>query len=144
MNKLLFPHWVQKVAIWVCIALLAVVFYLTFRAVASDFERDIVSSRAQVSILVTLFYTSIFCCIFSREKREDEFISSMRLRAVAIVAFIAFLSVIVMNVVHVSLPTEKYDAFKEWRMESFWNGKYIMDLAVLYFLIFKLSISRKS
>ena len=143
MNKLLFPHWVQKVAIWVCFALLAMLFYV-FYTMTSDVEGSVFSSRAQVSVVAILFYSSIFCCIFSREKREDEFISSMRLRAVAIVAFIAFLSVIVMNIVHVSLPTEKYDAFREWRKESFWNGNWIMDFAILYFLIFKLSISRKS
>jgi hypothetical protein len=42
------------------------------------------------------------------------------------------------------LPTDKYDAFMEWRKESFWNGNWILDFAILYFLIFKLSISRKS
>ena len=62
----------------------------------------------------------------------------------AIVAFIAFFSVIVLNIVQALLPEDSFNAFKEWRKESFWNGKYIMDLAVLYFLIFKLSISRKS
>ena len=140
MNKLLFPHWVQKVAIWVCLLSVAVVITVMVLSVYKDFD----TYRWFQALMVIIIYFSIFCCIFSREKREDEFISSMRLRAVAIVAFIAFFSVIVLNIVQALLPEDSFNAFKEWRKESFWNGKYIMDLAVLYFLIFKLSISRKS
>ena len=140
MNKLLFPHWVQKVAIWVCLLSVALVITVIVLSLYKDFD----TYRWFQALMVIIIYFSIFCCIFSREKQEDEYISSMRLRAVAIVAFIAFLSVIVLNIVQVSLPKEKYDAFRDWRKESFWSGKYIMDLAILYFLIFKLSISRKS
>ena len=140
MNTLLFPHWVQKVAIWVCF----ITFILFFATIFLSLNLDFKVGRLFDSVMVTIIYLSIFCCIFSREKREDEFISSMRLRSVAIVAFIAFLMVVVLNIVQAFLPVEMYDSFKEWRKNTFWNGEPIMDLAILYFLIFKLSISRKS
>ena len=140
MNKLLFPHWVQKVAKVACITLFVIMSVLLLFSLSSD----LAVKRVLVSVLAILFYISIFCCIFSREKQEDEYIASMRLRAVAIVAFIAFMMVILLNIVQVSLPAERYDAFREWRKNELWDGRLIIILAILYFVIFKSSIDKKS
>ena len=140
MNKLLFPHWVQKVAMVACITIFVVISILLLFSLSGD----LAVRRVLVSVLAILFYISVFCCIFSREKREDEYIASMRLRAVAIVAFIAFLAVILLNIIQVSLPTERYSAFKEWRQRALCDGRLIIELAILYFVIFKSSIDKKS
>ena len=63
-----------------------------FRSVYNDMAT---SKALELGLLIVLFI-SIFCCVFSREKREDEYISKMRLQSVAIVAAIAFLVAIVM------------------------------------------------
>lgn len=140
MNKLLFPNWVQKVSMGVCIICVIFIFTTLYRSAIKDIDPD----RLYDTIPLIILYLSVFCCIFSREKREDEYISNMRLKAVATVAFIAFFIIIVLNIIQISLPLERFDAMKEWRKDHFWNGNFIIDLAILYFLVFKFSISRKS
>ena len=120
-----------------CITIFVVISILLLFSLSGD----LAVRRVLVSVLAILFYISVFCCIFSREKREDEYIASMRLRAVAIVAFLA---VILLNIIQVSLPTERYSAFKEWRQRALWDGRLIIELAILYFVIFKSSIDKKS
>lgn len=92
------------------------------------------------SITLIIFFLSIFFCIFSEEEIEDEYIQTLRLRSVAIVACIAFLFVIMLDVIQLAVTHEVYEAVRQWRMNFFWNGNFIVYLAVLYLIIFKFSV----
>ncbi len=94
MDKMLFPHWVQRVS------------------------------------------------FFSREKREDEYISKMRLQSVAIVAAIAFLVAIVMNIINLVKLYDGPDDMEVYNIRMFRNGNFIIQMAVLYFIVFKIKVRR--
>ena len=65
MNKMLFPHWVQCVSLAVFILDYIAMMVFVFRSVYND----IATSKAlELGLLIVLFI-SIFCCVFSREKR---------------------------------------------------------------------------
>lgn len=99
------------------------------------------SKTLELGLLIVLFI-SIFCCVFSREKCEDEYISKMRLQSVAIVAAIAFLLAIVMNIINLAKLYDGPDDMEVYNIRMFRNGKFIIQMAILYFIIFKIKIRR--
>ena len=138
MNKMLFPHWVQHVALAVFILDYIAMMVFIFRSAGNDMATNKV---LELGLLILLF-VSIFCCVFSREKREDEYISRMRLQSVAIVAAIAFLVAIVMNIIYLTSLFDGTDKMEMYNIRMFRNGTFIIKMAILYFIIFKFKIRR--
>lgn len=135
MTRYLFPHKVQKISM-----LVFLIDILVMCAILSYGVHHQPIGMKIESVLVIIMYLSIFVCVFSKEKIEDEFISSLRLKSLAIVSFLGFAFIIILDIVHVLLPYEGFLAMKEWRIDHFWNGNYYVDLAILYFIILKISI----
>ena len=136
MKPHLLPHITQKIALLIILFVLI----LFFTVAISDATNGTQIGHWFDSLCVIVLYVAILCCLFSCEKIEDECISSLRLRSIAIVSLIGLLLVIVLNVIQVILPFDKYQIVKEWRKEYFWNGCFLIDLAVLYFILFKISV----
>jgi len=138
MNKMLFPHWVQRVSLAVFILDYIAMMVFIFRSVYNDMAT---SKALELGLLIVLFI-SIFCCVFSREKREDEYISKMRLQSVAIVAAIAFLVAIVMNIINLAKLYDGPADLEMYNIRMFRNGNFIIQMAVLYFIVFKIKVRR--
>ncbi|MBR4479278.1 MAG: hypothetical protein IKO88_04670 [Bacteroidales bacterium] len=138
MDKMLFPHWVQRVSLAVFILDYIAMMVFVFRSVYNDVAT---SKELELGLLIVLFI-SIFCCVFSREKREDEYISKMRLQSVAIVAAIAFLVAIVMNIINLVKLYDGPDDMEVYNIRMFRNGNFIIQMAVLYFIVFKIKVRR--
>ena len=138
MDKMLFPHWVQRVSLAVFILDYIAMMVFIFRSVYNDMAT---SKALEFGLLIVLFI-SIFCCVFSREKREDEYISKMRLQSVAIVAAIAFLVAIVMNIINLVKLYDGPDDMEVYNIRMFRNGNFIIQMAVLYFIVFKIKVRR--
>ena len=138
MNKMLFPHWVQRVALAVFILDYITMMVLIYWSAS----KDVATNKALELGLLILLFISIFCCVFSREKREDEYISKMRLQSVAIVAAIAFLVAIVMNIIYLTSLFNGTDKMEMYNIRMFRNGTFIIKMAILYFIIFKFKIRR--
>ena len=138
MNKMLFPHWVQRVALAVFIVDYIAMMVLIYWSAS----KDVVTNKVLELGLLILLFVSIFCCVFSREKCEDEYISKMRLQSVAIVAAIAFLVAIVMNIIYLTSLFNGTDKMEMYNIRMFRNGTFIIKMAILYFIIFKFKIRR--
>lgn len=41
------------------------------------------------------------------------------------------------------VPYDQFDAIKQWRMDFFWNGNFVINLAILYYIIFPVNIQIK-
>ena len=135
MNNFPLPHKFQKIAMVVFIVNLLIAIAL----ISSSVFNGTTTARILQSLIVIIFYLSILCCLFSQEKVEDEYISSLRLRTISIVAFIGLAIIVFLNFYQSLLPTDKFEALKAWRKDHFWNGNYVLYMAVLYFVIFKFS-----
>ena len=135
---MLFPHWVQRVSLAVFILDYIAMMVFIFWSVYNDMAT---SKALELGLLIVLFI-SIFCCVFSREKREDEYISKMRLQSVAIVAAVAFLVAIVMNIIHLVKLYDGPDDMEVYNIRMFRNGIFIIQMAILYFIIFKIKIRK--
>ncbi len=140
-NRYLLPHKWQNIGL--------IAFILSFIAIFSHIvfsmlESSLCNSRLLVSILGCMMYLSLGIVLFSEEKHEDEYVHKKRLNAIAICAILCFAIILIMNIVQAFLSVEAYEAFKEWRMENFWNGKLIMRAAVLYWIIFKFSLTKRN
>lgn len=138
MNKMLFPHGVQRVSLAVFILDYIAMMVFIFWSVYNDMAT---SKALELGLLIVLFI-SIFCCVFSREKREDEYISKMRLQSVAIVAAVAFLVAIVMNIINLVKLYDGPDDMEVYNIRMFRNGIFIIQMAILYFIIFKIKIRK--
>ena len=138
MNKMLFPHWVQRVALAVFIVDYIAMMVLIYWSAS----KDVATNKVLELGLLILLFVSIFCCVFSREKCEDEYISKMRLQSVAIVAAIAFLVAIVMNIIYLTSLFNGTDKMEMYNIRMFRNGTFIIKMAILYFIIFKFKIRR--
>ena len=138
MNKMLFPHWVQRVALAVFIVDYIAMMVLIYWSAS----KDVATNKVLELGLLILLFVSIFCCVFSREKYEDEYISKMRLQSVAIVAAIAFLVAIVMNIIYLTSLFNGTDKMEMYNIRMFRNGTFIIKMAILYFIIFKFKIRR--
>ena len=80
--------------------------------------------------------------MFSEEKVEDEMISHLRLRAVAISAIIVIGFKLIEQIVWVLLPMDFSDSFRDIRND--FKGDSISIMIILYLLIFKRSIRKYS
>ena len=141
MKKYLFPHGAQRIAIAIFVTSMLTMFVMTFVLLWNHISYSSISySRTLISVLGVTSLLSLLVAILSKEKIEDEFISSLRLNAVSIAAVLGFVYIIILNVIQMVLPAEAYISFREWRMNHFWNGRLYMSLAILYFIILKVSL----
>lgn len=135
MKNILMPHKVQPIALLVFVADILLIMSATFLSIIKDIH---IGMKVQSLSLIVL-YVSIFCCVFSREKYEDDNISRLRMKCVTIISSIGFLFIIMLNVFQLLVPHDQYASIKQWRMDFFWNGSFVINLAVLYYLVFKIS-----
>lgn len=142
----LLPHKYQKIAIWVLAAsaALAVLHYVMVFAAASSPLAAFFSGRF-MGLLITLgFFAAFMFLAFSREKVEDEYITSCRLKSVAVTAIASVCIIVILDLVQTFLSGASYDALKEWRQSFFWSGNYQIWLLLIYVVIFKLLVKRFS
>ena len=91
-----------------------------------------------ISFLESIVRVNILLCLF-REKYEDDNISRLRMKCVAVISAIGFSFIIMLNVFQLLVPYDQFDAIKQWRMDFFWNGNFVINLAILYYIIFKIT-----
>lgn len=144
MKHYLLPNKVQKTALAVLIADLIIIGLQSVLAVVCSSNESglcvLFQGRLWQFITVTIAYGSLLALAFSKEKIEDEFMTSLRLQSVAIVFLIGISVVIVLNLAQTILPAEQYSVLKEWRMNRSWNGNYIILLMILYYATFKIKV----
>ena len=147
----LLPHKIQKPAgifFLVCLALLSVMLSFTFFDVIEGGDSSFtavltwLNSNAVIllRIFVIAFYLSFAALLFSEERVEDEMISHLRLRAVAISAFIVIVLKLVEQIIWVLLPLDFMDSFRDVRND--FKGGGVSALIILYLLIFKRSLHK--
>ena len=136
MNRFLFSHKIQTIAISVLIIDLIALFTMLLSAAG---QKPIVLGVTVESILLIVLYLAVFFSVISREKVENAYVSSLRFKSLALVSLLGLAIVIILNVVQLLLPfsSDSYQALKEWRMNHLWNGNYIVNLAILYLIILK-------
>lgn len=129
------PHKVQVAALLVFVADVLSLLSVTSFSVINDIH---IGMKAQSFFLIVL-YVAIFCCVFSKEKYEDDNISRLRMKCATAVSSIGFLFIIILNIFQLLMPYDRFDAIKQWRMDFFWNGNFVINLAILYFIVFKVA-----
>ena len=138
MKNILMPHKVQVAALLVFVADVLLLLSVTSFSIINDTGMGITVQ----SLFLIVLYLSIICCIFSKEKDEDDNISRLRMKCVTIISSIGFIFVIMLNVFQLLLPYDRFDAIKQWRMNFFWNGNFFINLAVLYYIVFKVTVRK--
>ncbi len=131
-------HKVQITAMSVFVVDILLLLSVTSFSVINDTH---IGMKVQSLFLIVL-YVSIFCCVFSKEKYEDDNISRLRMKCATAVSSIGFLFIIILNIFQLLMPYDQFDAIKQWRMDFFWNGNFIINLAILYFLVFKVAVRK--
>ncbi len=61
------------------------------------------------------------------------------MKCVAVISAIGFSFIIMLNVFQLLVPYDQFDAIKQWRTDFFWNGNFVINLAILYYIIFKIT-----
>ena len=138
MKLKLLPHKVQKPAgiiILVSLVLMSTMIFLSLVAAWLD-SNALVISR----LFVIVFTLSLAALLFSEEKVEDEMISHLRLRAVAISAIIVIGFKLIGEIIWVLLPMDFMDSFRDICNDLRKDDVSIM--IILYLLIFKRSIHK--
>ncbi|HBH07955.1 MAG TPA: hypothetical protein DDX40_00920 [Rikenellaceae bacterium] len=138
MKNILMPHKVQIAALLVFVADVLLLLSVTSFSIINDTS---IGMTVQ-SLFLMVLYVSIFCCVFSREKYEDDNISRLRMKCATAVSSIGFLFIIILNIFQLLMPHDQFDAIKQWRMDFFWNGNFIINLAILYFIVFKVAVRK--
>ena len=149
----LLPHKVQKPAwiiILVCLVLVFTIIFLSLVAATKEGNPSFTSVSAWLDsntyvlagIIVIAFTLSLAALLFSEEKVEDEMISHLRLRAVAISAIIVIAFKLIEQIVWVLLPWDFTDSFRDIRND--FRGGGVDTMIILYLLIFKRSIRKYS
>jgi len=87
-----------------------------------------------------VFYLSLAAILFSREKKEDDTIRRIRNNTIVLCAILCLSVILLMSIIALFLSTDSYNAFKVWRQENLWNGKPVIQFAILYWLIFKIRV----
>jgi hypothetical protein len=141
MNNYLLPHKIQKIAIGVFFVDL---FALIATLLSTFWKTPIVLGVSGQSILVIILYLSVFFCVISREKIENDEVVSLRSKSLIAVSLLGLALVTLLNIVQLLLPfqSDSYLAMKEWRMEHFWTGNYYVGLAILYLINLKIHIKK--
>ena len=101
----LLPHKYQKTAVWILAAeiLLTVVsFVVSFSAPSSSLDAFFKSGFMQLFITIGFYLAFVFLA-FSRESVEDEYITSCRLKSVAITAVASVCFVVLLDLVQAFL-----------------------------------------
>lgn len=149
----LLPHKVQKPAgiiILVCLVLVFTITFLSLVAATKEGNPSFTSvsawldSNAHVlaGSIVIAFTLSLATLLFSEEKVEDEMISHLRLRAVAVSSIIVIAFKLIEQIVWVLLPWDFTDSFRDIRND--FKGGGVDTMIILYLLIFKRSIRKYS
>ena len=60
------------------------------------------------------------------------------MECVAVISAIGFSFIIMLNVFQLLVPYDQFDVIKQWRMDFFWKGNFVINLAILYYIIFKI------
>lgn len=129
------PHKVQITALLVFVADVLLLLSVTSFSIINDTDMGMTVQ----SLFLIVLYVSIFCCVFSREKYEDDNISRLRMKCAAVISAIGFSFIIMLNVFQLLVPHDQFDAIKQWRMDFFWNGNFVINLAILYYIVFKIT-----
>lgn len=140
----LLPHKYQKTAVWILaveILLTVVSFVVSFSAPSSSLDAFFKSGFMQLFITIGFYLAFVFLA-FSRESVEDEYITSCRLKSVAITAVASVCFVVLLDLVQAFLHGTAYAALKEWRQSFFWAGNYQLWLLIIYEVIFKILVKR--
>lgn len=135
MKNILMPHKVQVTALLVFVVDVLLLLSVTSFSIINDTSMGMTVQ----SLFLIVLYVSIFCCVFSREKYEDDNISSLRMKCAAVISSIGFSFIIILNVFQLLVPHDQFDAIKQWRMDFFWNGNFVINLAILYYIVFKIT-----
>lgn len=61
------------------------------------------------------------------------------MECVAVISAIGFSFIIMLNVFQLLVPYDQFDVIKQWRMDFFWKGNFVINLAILYYIIFKIT-----
>lgn len=146
----LLPHKVQKPAgiiILVSLVLMSTMIFLSLVAATEEGNPSLsvaawLDSNALVisRLFVIVFTLSLAALLFSEEKVEDEMISHLRLRAVAISAIIVIGFKLIGEIIWVLLPMDFMDSFRDICNDLRKDDVSIM--IILYLLIFKRSIHK--
>jgi uncharacterized membrane protein YozB (DUF420 family) len=95
-KSILMPHSCQKIG-W-CLFLLLILEFISKRILFSTGYYSIELARTMAHIEhITLIISLFFICL-SKEKVEDEMISSLRLRALGLTAYVVFLLFLVISI----------------------------------------------
>lgn len=148
----LLPHKVQKPAGIIILVCLVLVFTMTFTSLVDATKEGNLSfpalawldSNAPVlsRLFVIVFTLSFAALLFSEEKVEDEMISHLRLRAVAVSAIIVIAFKLMEEIFCVLLPMDFTDSYRDIRND--FRGGGVDTMIILYLLIFKRSIRKYS
>lgn len=136
MNKksILMPHACQKVG-W-CLLILSILTVLTLMVLAKAVSVDNIDVVLNLSKgAYVAFVIAIFLLCLSREKVEDEMISSFRLKSIGIIAYVFFVILLVISAVLWLKPGNPYLS------ELFLIALPVL-LFVLYYGLFKWMIWR--
>lgn len=151
MQMKLLPHKVQKPAgIFLLVCFVLVFPMIFFSLVAATKDPSSTSIPAWIDsntpvlarLFVIAFTLSLAALLFSEEKVEDEMISHLRLRAVAVSAIIVIAFKLIEQIVWVLLPWDFTDSFRDIRND--FKGVGVNTMIILYLLIFKRSIRKYS
>ena len=140
-KSILMPHACQKVG-W-CLFLLLILVHIVKRALygADCYSVELARTTAHIEH-ITLIVSLFFICL-SKEKVEDEMISSLRLRTLGYTAYVVFLLFLLTSIF--------LECLSDYRLGSDMTNPYISELLLLvlpvllsclYYPMFKLMLWR--
>ena len=140
-TSLLLPHRFQTIG-WSLLALLFT--YETAHAFIPQLHA-VANGQTAKDIIDLLLLTTLTLIGLSKEKVEDEFISSIRTNTVTVIIWIAFALMIVKDLLEWSwgcLPEDKREDNLEIIKPVYEYGRYInlLNVGLLYIIVFRLRI----
>ena len=134
-KSLLMPHRCQIIGWWLFLLaiLVDVIKTIFFRDLAS---METAGSLARASSI--LFLVSLFFICLSKEKVEDEMISSLRLRAVGITAYVFFVLLLILSIVLEVRPGFLFSGAED-TLSAYLSEFFLIILPVLLFVLYYLS-----
>lgn len=151
MKLKLLPHKIQKPAGIVFVVMLILLLTMTMLTLTLGNTTSAESSHSitffnwlnsnelfLIRLLAIAFTLSLAALLFSEEKVEDEMISHLRLRAVAISVIIVIAFKLLEQVIWFLLPVDAIQSLREIRNDLRGGGVSVM--IIIYLLVFKRSI----
>ena len=140
-TNLLLPHWFQTIG-WSLLALLFT--YETAHAFIPQLHA-VANGQTAKGIIDLLLLISLTFIGLSKEKVEDEFISSIRINTVTVIVWIAFALMIVKDLLEWSwecLPEDMREAGLDMIKPVYEYGRYInlLNVGLLYIIVLRLRI----